>query len=254
MEKYLNQGIKAVIEDLPQVGKILEKFDIGCTSCMVGTCLLKDVVDIHDLSPETEAQMMFKIEKAIYPDRQLAEPTKDNYKPKKFSYSPPIETLVEEHQVIKRWLALIPKVVKELNTTENAWQWMEKGVELIQNYADRYHHAKEEDILFKYVDENTEIIQSMYDEHIIGRGHVRSILDAIESKDSQKAISHLMAYRELLIQHIKKEDEILYPWIDRELSGNQVEDMSTKFKETDAQAENPQKYIDFITTLENKLS
>ena len=41
MESYLNSGIKEVCTDFPEIGKILEEFDVGCNSCLVGTCLLK---------------------------------------------------------------------------------------------------------------------------------------------------------------------------------------------------------------------
>ena len=32
-------------------------YDIGCTTCKVGICLLKDVVSIHGLSKEDEAKI-----------------------------------------------------------------------------------------------------------------------------------------------------------------------------------------------------
>ena len=35
--------------------------------------------------------------------------------PKKLNYSPPIKKLVDEHVLIKRWIALIPEVVKNLD-------------------------------------------------------------------------------------------------------------------------------------------
>ena len=52
MEKYLNQGIKPLIEQFPVLGDILNKYDIGCTDCTGGSCLLKDVVAIHNVSPQ----------------------------------------------------------------------------------------------------------------------------------------------------------------------------------------------------------
>ena len=49
MEAYLNKGIKEVIDEFPEVEKILDEYGIGCGPCSVGTCLLKDIVEIHDL-------------------------------------------------------------------------------------------------------------------------------------------------------------------------------------------------------------
>lgn len=259
MEKQLNRGIKDVITQHPEVGRILDEYNVGCTSCGVGTCLLKDVVGIHNLNPETERELMYQIEKAIYPDREVVKPESDPAKLQKtveVKYSPPVRLLVDEHVVIKRWLALIPKVVAVLDTQPaDAWLWIEQGVALIKNYADRYHHAKEEDILFKYVDESMEIIKVMHEEHVIGRSHRKAVSEAIITKDKVKAATHLLAFRELLTEHIKKEDEILYPWIDRALSDNQVGEMFAKFAQTDANSTaDPQKYIDFVDALEKRLA
>ncbi|MEI6807958.1 MAG: hypothetical protein WCN95_04490, partial [bacterium] len=44
---------------------------------------------------------------------------------------------------------------------------------------------------------------------------------------------HLSAYRELLTEHIKKEDEILYPWLDRQLSDSQIGRLYSAFSEVD---------------------
>lgn len=51
------QAIQDVLKVHPQIGTILEKFDIGCVTCRVGICLLKDVVTIHALGDEVEAQI-----------------------------------------------------------------------------------------------------------------------------------------------------------------------------------------------------
>jgi len=51
------EAINKVIEDHPTIGVILQKYDIGCVTCGVGICLVKDVVSIHALGPEAEAQI-----------------------------------------------------------------------------------------------------------------------------------------------------------------------------------------------------
>jgi hypothetical protein len=45
----------------PGIGEILNRFEIGCVTCKVGICLLKDVVAIHGLSKEDEAQIEVEI-------------------------------------------------------------------------------------------------------------------------------------------------------------------------------------------------
>jgi hypothetical protein len=56
-----DKAIQDVMQTYPEIGDILADFDIGCITCKVGVCLLKDVVAIHGLSKEDEA----KIERQI---------------------------------------------------------------------------------------------------------------------------------------------------------------------------------------------
>ena len=56
-----DKAIQDVMQTYPEIGEILAGFDIGCITCKVGVCLLKDVVAIHGLSKEDEA----KIERQI---------------------------------------------------------------------------------------------------------------------------------------------------------------------------------------------
>ncbi|MEJ2471626.1 MAG: hypothetical protein P8Y96_10985 [Desulfuromonadales bacterium] len=55
------QAINKTIEDHPVIGEILQKYDIGCVTCGVGICLVKDVVSIHALGDEVEAQIETEI-------------------------------------------------------------------------------------------------------------------------------------------------------------------------------------------------
>ena len=50
-------AIQDVMGTYPAIGEILARYDIGCTTCKVGICLLKDVVSIHGLSKEDEAEI-----------------------------------------------------------------------------------------------------------------------------------------------------------------------------------------------------
>lgn len=51
------QPINKTIETHPEIGAILEKYEIGCVTCGVGICLVKDVVSIHALGDEIEAKI-----------------------------------------------------------------------------------------------------------------------------------------------------------------------------------------------------
>ena len=52
-----DKAIQDVIQTYPEIGEILNRFEIGCVTCKVGVCLLKDVVAIHGLSKDDEARI-----------------------------------------------------------------------------------------------------------------------------------------------------------------------------------------------------
>ncbi|WP_309493630.1 hemerythrin domain-containing protein [Candidatus Hecatella orcuttiae] len=257
MDEYLNMEVKEVISKFPEAARVLDEYNIGCTVCNAGSCLLKDIVEIHSLSSDEEQELMAKLARVVYPGRDvkvLEVGRKPKAKPERVKYSPPLKKLVDEHLLIKRWIALIPKLAESLDVnTEEGRQLVLQGVDFIRTYADRYHHAKEEEVLFKYFDENLEILKTMHADHEKARSHVRSILQAVEEKNGEAVKEHLNAYRELLTEHIKKEDEILYPWMDRGLSLTQVGELFSRFNELEEQFQTvPEKYEEFIRKLEEK--
>jgi len=257
MEAYMNKGIKEVIDQFPEVEDILNEYDIGCGPCSVGTCLLKDVVKIHNLPADQEQEMMAKIAQTIYPGKKIEIPRverKIKERPKKVTYSLPMKMLVEEHVLIKRLVALIPAIVENLDAkSEEGRQIILDTVDFIRSYADKFHHAKEEEILFKYFDDSLDILKVMYEDHTQGRGHVQAILEALDRKDETTIAKHLTAYGVLLSQHIKKEDEILLPWLDRNLSISRIGKLFKEFKEADDNiGYSASKYEAFIERMEAK--
>lgn len=171
------------------------------------------------------------------------------------TYSPTVKKLVDEHLLIKRWLALIPKVIKNMKVTSaEGRKIVAAGLDFISSYADKFHHAKEEDILFKYFDEQPEIIQTMLSDHEAGRSHVKAMREALAKEDRDSIVEHLQAYGELLAAHIKKEDEILFPWMDRSLSESDKNTIASAFEKAEKLmgAEIPAQCETFITALEHE--
>jgi len=257
MEAYMNKGIKEVIDEFPEVGDILNEYDIGCAPCSVGTCLLKDIVKIHNLPADQEQEMMAKIAQTIYSGKKIEIPRverKTRERPEKVTYSLPMKMLVDEHVLIKRLVALIPAIVENLDAkSEEGRQIILDTVDFIRSYADKFHHAKEEKILFKYFDDSLDMLKVMYEDHTQGRGHVQAILEALDRKDETLIAKHLTAYGALLSKHIKKEDEILLPWMDRNLSISRIGKLFKEFKEADDNiGYSVSKYEAFIERMEAK--
>ena len=255
MERALRTPIKEIIAVHPPVGDILEEYGIGCVPCSVGTCLLADIVEIHDLSPKDEGALMARIASVVFPGQAVAlpQPRKDRAAgPRVIAYSPPMKALVGEHGNIKRFLALVPAILARFDpASEEDRRRMLDGVDFIRSYADRFHHAKEEDILFACFDPGLDIIKAMHEDHDRGRAHVRGVVDALAQRDRDGIAAHLAGYAGVLSEHIKKEDEILYPWMDRNLSVRQVGELFARFLEVDERfAEERIKYESFVGRLE----
>ncbi len=139
------------------------------------------------------------------------------------SFCPPIARMVEEHVWIKRLLARIPDLLDALGRDwAGTAPQVERCLEFIRTYADRYHHAKEEDLLFTYFDRDSAILRGMCRDHAEGRDHVRNVAEALAVSELARVEHHLRAYGELLAGHIQREGTILYPWMDRSLSTRQV--------------------------------
>ena len=137
------------------------------------------------------------------------------------------QRLKDEHQLILRMLALLEK--NALLTREGSfhdYRFYLDGVDFIRNYADRFHHAKEEDILFEALIENgmpraNSPIAAMLMEHDQGRAFVRGMEEAAtralngEAGQEEAIVANALGYLELLREHISKEDDILYPLAER---------------------------------------
>lgn len=258
MNEILNTNIKEVIQRFPGVGDILKQYEIGCVSCGLGTCLLKDVIGIHDLSQEAGEELMTAITLIVYPNGDVSVPkierkAKSGAKAAAVKFSPPMQKLVDEHVLIKRLLAAIPSLIEDLDLdSETGRQQIRSVIDFIRSFADKYHHSKEEDVLFKYFDANLDIIKAMYSDHENGRSKVRQMLAALENRDKPTLALNLKGYQELLTEHITKEDEILYRWMERNLTMKQIGEIFARCVQIDAEFSDKQKkYETLVSQLEN---
>ncbi len=60
-----NRAVKDVVTEHPELGAVLQKYEIGCVTCGVGICLLKDVVSIHGLDKDTEEKIEAELSKLL---------------------------------------------------------------------------------------------------------------------------------------------------------------------------------------------
>ncbi|WP_243369820.1 hemerythrin domain-containing protein [Geotalea sp. SG265] len=137
------------------------------------------------------------------------------------------KALVTEHKLILRMLAVLEKNAEAtVSGTFADYGFFLTGVDFIRNYADRYHHAKEEDVLFEALVQNgmpreNSPVAAMLMEHDLGRAHVKAMEEAAlaalagETRRERDIADNALAYVALLRDHIAKEDTILYPLAER---------------------------------------
>jgi hemerythrin-like domain-containing protein len=136
----------------------------------------------------------------------------------------PIGPLMIEHRLIERVIDLLG---------ERSGEAMERGqvdpvfidvaVDFIRTYADRTHHGKEEDILFKDLAtkdlsaEDSRIMQELVDEHVYARNTVRELVEANEryrrgdGDALATVLDRIAALVSLYPGHIAKEDKVFFP-------------------------------------------
>ncbi|MCL4533696.1 MAG: hemerythrin domain-containing protein [Bacteroidetes bacterium] len=177
----------------------------------------------------------------------------------------PTEILKDEHRVIERVLAVLRRAAARLEAGERVDPSVfERGIDFIRNFADRYHHAKEENALFTTmaahgIPQQQGPIGVMLMEHEQGRAHVRGMAEALEKygagDDSARTAlaEHARGYADLLSEHIYKEDNILYPMGDQVMPASAQDDLLKQFRELEGRVLSPaerQRYLDTVSELE----
>lgn len=223
MTEILERGIKDLIADHPAIGELLDREGIACVTCQAGTCRTRDIIEVHGLSVERERHILAAIAGVVWPGRTVEIPTLPRAAPTSGALAPPLRVLVDEHRVIKRWLALVPGVAAALRAADaGGVDAARTGIRFLREYADHFHHAKEEDTLFPRFDPEPETVRSMKAEHVTARGLVRDAAAALDAGEEGAAADALLAHAGLLAEHIRKEDEILFPWMNGRLATAEV--------------------------------
>ncbi|MHB1343674.1 MAG: hemerythrin domain-containing protein [Thermoleophilia bacterium] len=161
----------------------------------------------------------------------------------------PTEDLVREHGDILAMIQVVREMVARLDAGRPVEpDHLEKAVYFIRNYADKYHHAKEEDLLFPAMYEagipkEGGPIGVMLAEHDEGREYVRTASEAIvRYRDGDAAAgatiaANLRNYAGLLEQHISKENQVLYPIADAHIGPPGQAELRWSFDHVNAKPE-----------------
>lgn len=116
----------------------------------------------------------------------------------------PIGPLMIEHRLIERMVALLKK------ETQINLNFIGIAVDFFRFYADRCHHGKEEDILFRALaakqlsPEHKKMMADLLQDHVRARELVGKLKDSRTLGDIKECIDKIV---ELYTVHIQKEDK-----------------------------------------------
>ena len=178
-----------------------------------------------------------------------------------------VQTLRDEHQNILRMLKVVKSLaIHTFNTKDVYYKGYYDAIDFIRNYADKFHHGKEEDILFKKMSsELGEAIEKgpiygMLAEHDLGRLFIKNmenaLIEAEKGNNDAKVdiIANATAYTDLLYRHIDKEDNAIFNFAENQLKAKSHEELNSDFEEAKVRLnsdETERKYVAILEELES---
>ena len=152
---------------------------------------------------------------------------------------------MREHRLIEKMVENLGEELGRVREGKVNPVFMDIAVDFFRTYADRTHHGKEEDILFRELNkkqlkpEHKAVMDELISEHIVARKTVRNLLEAKNRvisgekealSEVERRLGELIA---LYPAHIEKEDKrFFYPIMDY-FSDSEREAMLQEFNEFD---------------------
>ena len=154
--------------------------------------------------------------------------------------------LMIEHRLIEKMLMVADKELEKIRKNKTVDPvFIDVLVDFIRIYADRTHHGKEEDILFKELeskplnDNDRKGMRELIDEHVSARKIVQELVEAKTKylDGDLNSIDTIMERLAFLINfypgHIRKEDKVFFPDTEKYFSGEELDKMLNDFRDFD---------------------
>jgi len=151
----------------------------------------------------------------------------------------PIQTMLDEHEVICQTEAIIENLDKLWETdAENYKTTVSTLITFFREYADAYHHRKEEEVLFPAINDHPdfvlqEIIEEFETHHEDFRDYASSIEELLNSDDFEESYKELNNYLQDLLDHIGAENDELFVLAETLLDEDELQTIFFKFKDID---------------------
>lgn len=151
----------------------------------------------------------------------------------------PMKMLYNEHAIIVNAVDAVCQAKELIGKDEQKYfEAVKKLIAFFQNYADKYHHFKEEEILFPEMSKKNEllaygVIKEMLDNHEEFREMLRSAEEKLSRNNLEAAQKILEKYAELLLEHIAVENDELFQMTEALFSDDELERIKYRFEDCD---------------------
>lgn len=153
--------------------------------------------------------------------------------------NPSLNILFEEHSIILNAIDVTKQVKSLIGKDDEKYEKTVRDlINFFKNYADKYHHHKEEIILFPEMAKRNElvaegIIKEMLDNHDDFRETISSIERKLNEKKYAEAQSELEVYANAMFDHITVENSEVFQMAETMMSESELENIYYRFLDCD---------------------
>ncbi len=151
----------------------------------------------------------------------------------------PLEYLIAEHDIISRVEQMVPQLDSYWKTNQETYEETIRSlITFFREYADKFHHYKEEQILFPKMNRHPdfsqqELIEEFEDHHELFREHLSSVEASLQEKNYEQVQAILKRYINELLDHIAAENDELFVMAESLFNDDELESMYFSFKDID---------------------
>lgn len=171
--------------------------------------------------------------------------------------SPYLQILYDEHEVIVNALDVVQQAKFLIDKDEAQYEkTIRQLLDFFRNYADKFHHHKEEIILFPEMNKRNELLQDgvvkeMFNNHEDFREVLRKVEKYLDEKNYERVQQQLDYYSEALLDHIAVENDEVFQMAETLFSDDELEKISHRFDDADRELDSGKKeqYPEMIDNL-----
>jgi hemerythrin-like domain-containing protein len=154
-----------------------------------------------------------------------------------------LNILIDEHVLIRQFLDNLNRALRKMEQGKRPpREFFDKAVSFARDFTDKYHHFKEEYILFNRlamkkrgkIDAEVDTLKFQHERGRALMGEVARALDGYDKgQEAQRLIilESVAAYLSLLRQHIHREDHIFFPMAEREIPWEEYRGLQQAFQQ-----------------------